>query len=126
MLAPKNIPAEFSTWNQKHKAPVGEWWWYQYVNSQILGNNFAWRNRYQLPHWLIQQIGPFGFQINSLTRTFEYPWCFLATPLESGMRVVEVGTGSSGFQFVLAQFGIDFTSVDRNFSISTGKGNKGV
>ncbi|MBW4688740.1 MAG: class I SAM-dependent methyltransferase [Komarekiella atlantica HA4396-MV6] len=112
MLAPKIIPSKFFIWNQKYKAPVGASWWYQYTNSKITGNNFAWRNRYNLPSELIKQIGPFGFQINSLTRIFEYPWCFFATPLEPGMRVVEVGTGASGFQFVLAQCSLDVTSVD--------------
>lgn len=112
MLAPKNIPPEFNAWNQKHKAPVGANWWYKYVNSQITGNNFTWRNRYKLPHFLIRKIGSFGFQVNSLTRIFEYPWCFLATPLQPGMSAVEVGAGASGFQFVLAEAGLDITSVD--------------
>ena len=57
-------------------------------------------------------IGPFGFQANSVTRAFEYPWCFLVTPLSEGMRVVEVGAGASGFQFALASHGLDVTSVD--------------
>ncbi|AFZ23241.1 methyltransferase family protein [Cylindrospermum stagnale PCC 7417] len=112
MLAPKNIPSEYTAWNQKQKAPVGANWWYEYVNSQKPGNNFIWRNRYKWPSFIIKKIGPFGFQVNSLSRIFEYPWCFLATPLQPGMRVVEVGAGASGFQFALAQAGLDVTSVD--------------
>lgn len=112
MLAAKNLPCEFTTWNLKHKAPCGADWWVKFVNSQIPGHNFAWRNRYNLPSWLIRQIGSFGFQLNSLTRIFEYPWCFFATPLEPGMRVLEIGAGASGFQFLLADYGLDVTSVD--------------
>jgi SAM-dependent methyltransferase len=112
MLARKKLPEKFAAWNRKHKAPFGARWWSQYIDSKIKGHNFAWRNRMKLPHWLIRQIGPFGFQINSLTRTFEYPWCFFATPLAAGMRVVEIGAGASGFQFVLAESGLDVTSVD--------------
>ncbi|HBB30447.1 MAG TPA: hypothetical protein DDZ80_15275 [Cyanobacteria bacterium UBA8803] len=108
MLAPKNLPQEFTTWNIQHKAPEGPYWWVKVVR----GRNFAWRNRYNLPPWLIRQIGPFGFQLNSLARSFEYPWCFFATPLEAGMQVLEVGAGSSGFQFVLAKSRLEVTSVD--------------
>lgn len=64
------------------------------------------------PGWLMRRIGPFAFQVNSLTRTFEYPWCFYATPLSKGMSAVEIGAGASGFQFVLAKRGLDVVSVD--------------
>jgi 2-polyprenyl-3-methyl-5-hydroxy-6-metoxy-1,4-benzoquinol methylase len=57
-------------------------------------------------------MGPFAFQINSLTRTFEYPWSFYATTLRPGMRSVDLGAGASGFQFVLAQSGVEVVSVD--------------
>jgi SAM-dependent methyltransferase len=112
MLAPKSLPENFAAWNQKYKAPDGASWWVNFVNSEIRGHNFAWRNRMKLPVWIIQQIGAFGFQLNSATRTFEYPWCFFVTPLEPGMRVVEIGAGAAGFQFVLANCGLDVTSVD--------------
>jgi SAM-dependent methyltransferase len=112
MLAPKNLPHDFAEWNKKYNSPFGSEWWYKYINSQIKGNNFFWLNRYKLPAWIIKNIGYFGFQINSQTRIYEYPWCFKAASLEAGMRVVELGAGASGFQFVLAEYGIDVTSVD--------------
>ncbi|MCP2728304.1 class I SAM-dependent methyltransferase [Limnofasciculus baicalensis] len=112
MLAPKIISNKFTDWNQKHKAPFGSEWWYKFVNSKNRGSNFAWRNRFKIPYLLMQQIGAFGFQHNSQTRIFEYPWCFFATPLEAGMRVLEVGAGASGFQFILAEHGLEVTSVD--------------
>ncbi|MDJ0517805.1 MAG: hypothetical protein QNJ74_16670 [Trichodesmium sp. MO_231.B1] len=88
MLAPKDLPENFNNWNQKHKAPKGALWWYKYINSNITGNNLTWRNRFKLPDWLIREIGAFGFQINSQSRVFEYPWCFIATALSPGMQVV--------------------------------------
>ncbi len=114
MLAPKDLPTNFDNWNRQYKVPSGELWWAKYVRSKIRGGNFLWRNRYKLPHWLIKQIGFFGFQVQPITsqRVFEYPWCFFVTPLEAGMSVIELGAGASGFQFVLAENALDVTSVD--------------
>lgn len=56
--------------------------------------------------------GIFGFQTNNSNRTFEYPWAFLATTLEPGMKALEIGGGLSGFQFALAKSGLLVTNVD--------------
>lgn len=66
----------------------------------------------RLPDVLMRVLGPFAFQANSLTRIAEYPWCYHATELVPGMEVIELGAGSSGFQFVLSEAGLRVTSVD--------------
>ncbi len=107
MLAPQDLPAQFAAWNRAHRAPFGPRWW------RVLGcPRGIWRRRMQLPVGAMRRIGPFGFQKNSPARAFEYPWAWFATPLEPGMRVVELGAGASGLQFVLADQGLDVTMVD--------------
>ncbi len=97
MLAPHKIPAEFITWNKTHHAPFGresEW-------AKVLGyKNHA---RY---------CGPFAVQRNNSTREFEYPWAFHSTPIQRGQRVLEIGGGLSGFQFLLDKCGCKVTNVD--------------
>jgi SAM-dependent methyltransferase len=56
--------------------------------------------------------GPFGFQNNNTTREAEYPWAFFATPITNGLRVLEIGGGLAGFQFVLDRAGCDVVNVD--------------
>ena len=120
MLAPRELPEAFVEWNRQHKAPFGSKWW----NDLLWSKSFAigptkyarqltWKYRTRWPSWVLQSIGPFGFQINSATRTYEYPWACYATPLGNGnLRAIDIGSGASGFQFVLASAGIQVTSVD--------------
>lgn len=112
MLAPRNLPAHFAAWNRAHRAPFGPRWWRTLVRLHLRRPGVLWRRRMHLPAWAMRRIGPFGFQKNSPARAFEYPWCFFATPLARGMRVVDLGAGASGFQFVLADRGLDVTMVD--------------
>jgi SAM-dependent methyltransferase len=116
MLAPNKLPGNYRAWNRKQKAPCGSPQWIRLLQSplaaRIAGGRYAWRNRMAFPGWLMRRVGAFSFQLNSLTRTFEYPWCFYATPLSAGMSVVEIGAGAAGFQFVLAKQGLNVTSVD--------------
>jgi 2-polyprenyl-3-methyl-5-hydroxy-6-metoxy-1,4-benzoquinol methylase len=114
MLAPNTIPHEFRVWNQKYKSPFGALWWVLLTQSRLRfpGRDTLWANRMNLPFWLLHCIGPFGYQQNSPSRKFEYPWCFFATPLHPGMHAVEIGAGASGFQFVMVQQGVEVISVD--------------
>lgn len=57
-------------------------------------------------------MGPFAIQPNNTTRRFEYPWAFHATPLDAGMRVLEIGGGLSGFQFALDRHGCAVVNID--------------
>ena len=120
MLAPRELPQSFAAWNNVYRAPVGASWWVRLINSRYVGlysleggpGWLAWKFRSRLPSVIIRSIGPFGFQPNSRTRTYEYPWAFFATPLTTGLDVVELGSGVSGFQFVVASIGANVTSVD--------------
>jgi hypothetical protein len=58
------------------------------------------------------RFGPFGFQFISGTREFEYPWVYFAAGAGPGMRVLDVGAGLSGLQFVLAGEGCEVVNVD--------------
>ncbi len=120
MLAPSVLPNEYRAWNQKHMAPFGPRWWIHILESRLYGRfasrvslgRIAWQKRMSLPYWLMRRMGPFAFQRNSRTRAFEYPWCYHATTLARGMQVAEIGAGASGFQFVLAESGLNVVSVD--------------
>ncbi len=57
-------------------------------------------------------LGPFSVQRNNSTRAFEYPWAFEVGNLRPGMKVLEIGGGLSGFQFVVAQLGCSVVNVD--------------
>jgi SAM-dependent methyltransferase len=57
--------------------------------------------------------GPFGWQGNNSTRVFEYPWAYHAIRRAgSNLRILEVGGGLSGLQFVLAREGYFVVNVD--------------
>jgi cyclopropane fatty-acyl-phospholipid synthase-like methyltransferase len=69
----------------------------------------------------MRALGPFAFQRNNTTRAFEYPWAFFAVGPEPGLRVLEIGGGLSGLQFVLSACGARVVNVDPG-EVSTGKG----
>lgn len=111
MIAPKTLPKSYQEWNARNLAPYGAGWW-QTLNGLPLVGGMLWNRRFLLPLGVMRAAGAFGFQRNSLTRTFEYPWCAEASKLEPGMSVIELGAGASGFQFYLANTGMNVTSVD--------------
>ena len=120
MLAPSKLPNEYCAWNRECKAPFGPRLWSRFLEGKYYGRfgwrwspgRVAWTNRMKFSRWVMRRLGPFAFQSNSGTRTFEYPWAFHATTLSAGMRAVEIGGGASGFQFILAERGLDVESVD--------------
>ncbi len=107
MLAPSSLPEKFIQWNVRHGAPFGR--------------SSVWKERC-LPRTLYERYrGPFAIQPNNTSREFEYPWAFYAMPLKRGQRVLEIGGGLSGFQFVLAQEGCSVVNVDPGME-AKGKG----
>jgi 2-polyprenyl-3-methyl-5-hydroxy-6-metoxy-1,4-benzoquinol methylase len=100
MIARKNLPESYRKWNTKWTAPYGR--------------------RRLLPAWgpLVwieaKWRGPFGWQgRNNTTRIFEYPWAYHAIARRgSGLRILEIGGGLSGLQFVLAIEGNHVVNVD--------------
>jgi hypothetical protein len=100
VIGRKPVPAEYREWNRIWGAPSG----HPVSRSLIV------EQRLDDPDPL--RYGPFGFQPSSMTRRFEYPWAYFTACLSPGLRVLEVGGGLSGFQFVLATEGCRVTNVD--------------
>ena len=99
MIAPALLPEKYREWNAHWSAPRG--------------TRFAqWKMSSRMRVLSAPLVGMFAFQENNSTRAYEYPWAFFATPLERGMRALEIGGGLSGFQFVLSRYGIKVTNVD--------------
>lgn len=98
MLAPNKIPQIFDDWNHANGAPFGHY-------PIMITKNGERTVR-------IGRRGPFAFQSNNTTRTFEYPWAFYEAKLAPDMRVVELGAGLSGLQFVMDQYGCHVINID--------------
>jgi 2-polyprenyl-3-methyl-5-hydroxy-6-metoxy-1,4-benzoquinol methylase len=104
MLARREMPPEYVEWNEKWGAPIGHW-----RRGQRFWGRF-------LPEDLRTRLGgPFSVQNNTENRAFEYPWAFHAVPVEKGMKVVDLGGGLAGFQFVLSQECSQVINVDPGF-----------
>lgn len=101
MIGERRLPAEFEGWNEEHGAPFGRGDPFWVRAKRLLPWSMLWRHR-----------GPFAFQPNSTLRQFEYPWAFHAVSLRPGQRVLEIGGGLSGFQFVLDRMGCRVVNVD--------------
>lgn len=100
MIASNESPPEYSAWNERWGAPLG------------LRVERPLEILYRFADHDPRRYGPFGFQHNSLTRLFEYPWAFHTAELRPGMRVIDVGGWLSGFQVVLADAGCEVFNVD--------------
>src|SRR5580692_3156584 len=101
MLALSNVPENYNRWNLLHGAPYGRippipWWKRKFISAEETA----------------RLRGPFAIQLNNTIREFEYPWAFDVAKLSPGMRVLEIGGGLAGFQFVLDQFGCKVVNVD--------------
>jgi len=108
VIARKKLPAEFVAWNEEWGSPYGYRGNRMYREGQVPDR--------AIPEAMANpadpDFGPFAFQWNSDTRIFEYPWAFLTAKTEPGMRVLDIGGGVSGMQYVLAQGGCDVVNVD--------------
>jgi len=101
MLAPRGIPQDYSQWNEANGSPFGH---------QIYIPR--WKRRFMSEENIERLRGPFAVQMNNSIRQFEYPWAFDVAALRPKMRVLEIGGGLAGFQFVLDQFGCQVVNVD--------------
>ncbi|MFI9388415.1 class I SAM-dependent methyltransferase [Kutzneria sp. NPDC052558] len=106
MIGRRNLPERYEAFNREWGAPYGH----------TIAQRLSIQDRLDSPERA--SFGPFAFQVNSLTRTFEYPWAFDAAELRKGMRVIEVGGGLSGFQFVVAGKGCEVVNVDPATSVN--------
>ena len=100
MLGRRKLPQAYRAWNLKWGAPFG----------RPSAHGLSLRQR--LESKSAASFGPFAFQPSNLTRAFEYPWSFFAGHIRPGMRVLDVGGGLFGMQFVLALSGCSVTNVD--------------
>jgi 2-polyprenyl-3-methyl-5-hydroxy-6-metoxy-1,4-benzoquinol methylase len=101
MLAPRDIPKQFREWNLVHGAPRGR--------TDAISK---WKRRFMSADSIQRRRGPFSLQKNNTTREFEYPWAFHVAELKPDMRVLEIGGGLSGLQFVLDSIGCKVVNVD--------------
>lgn len=102
MLAKKNLEPRFLSWNKKWGSPFGHpARWFEKFTERFLPASRITINR-----------NIFSLQPNNDTRAFEYPWAFFSADFKPGMRVLEVGGGLSGFQFVLSKSGMHVTNID--------------
>lgn len=108
MIGRRDLPASYRAFNRTWGAPLGPRW--------LLA--MPTRTRRFVPPRL---TGPFAFHPdNSVTRAFEYPWAFHATPLDAGMVAVDVGGSLGGLQFVLARSGLRVINVDPSDEAANG------
>jgi 2-polyprenyl-3-methyl-5-hydroxy-6-metoxy-1,4-benzoquinol methylase len=105
MLARMMMEPRFLDWNRRWGAPFGRE--KQPVDPNAFGNAVGAAAREE-----ISRLGMFSAQPNNSTRVFEYPWAYFAAGLHAPMKVLEIGGGLSGFQFVLSREGHDVDNVD--------------
>ena len=102
------MPVLHREWNRKHAAPFGRTL-YRWTRDMPVGVRLIDATIFKAVPSL---RGPFAFQPNNATREAEYPWAFYATPIAPGLKVLEIGGGLSGFQFVLDRAGCQVVNVD--------------
>ncbi|MGH9121171.1 MAG: class I SAM-dependent methyltransferase [Acidimicrobiales bacterium] len=100
MLATRVLPSDYHAWNARWHAPQGP-----DGTTYLASEEGVSRRRGRA-------LGPFVWQPNSSTRAFEYPWAFFEIAPRKGLRVLEIGGGLSGLQFVVATEGAHVVNVD--------------
>jgi SAM-dependent methyltransferase len=107
------LPPEYASWNKKWGAPWGHGAGIPGLatTTRLAGVNYR----------LAPFLGPFAYQLNSSTRTYEFPWAYDAVRPTPGLRVLEIGGALSGLQFVLARAGCEVHNVDPFFDYGGGE-----
>jgi 2-polyprenyl-3-methyl-5-hydroxy-6-metoxy-1,4-benzoquinol methylase len=109
MLARRELPHEYAQWNRAWAAPYG-----RHSPAVALLRPLG-------RHRVRRARGPFAFQGNTTTRTYEYPWAYHQLAGLDASRILEIGGALSGLQFVLAKLGHEVHNVDPFFDY--GRGN---
>ncbi|MFC4587989.1 class I SAM-dependent methyltransferase [Sphaerisporangium corydalis] len=99
MIGRRVLPQEQLEWNERWGVPYGH---------DCKDLSIAQRIEDPDP----SRFGPFAYQRNNHTRLFEYPWAYFTAKTEPGMRVIDVGGGLGGLQYVLASEGCEVVNVD--------------
>jgi len=116
VLAKRVLPPEYATWNKKWGAPLG--------HRGVPGLAEVAR-RAGVNYRLAPIFGPFAYQSNSSTRTYEFPWAYHVVRPTSALRVLEIGGALSGLQFALARAGSEVHNVDPFFDYGGGEYRSG-
>jgi 2-polyprenyl-3-methyl-5-hydroxy-6-metoxy-1,4-benzoquinol methylase len=109
MLARRQLPPEFEMWNQKWGVPYGA---HATATSVVNLLPASVRARIYAQRAVKRARGPFSFQPNSSTRSYEYPWVYYQLPGLGTTRILDIGGALSGLQFVLAKDGKEVHNVD--------------
>jgi len=99
MIGRQPLPDAYVAWNQRWGAPYGRVAWTATAD----------RERFSEP---TADMGPFAFHLAGDMQTFEYPWAYFAAQAGAGHRLLEVGGGTRGLQFVLARDGCRVVTVE--------------
>jgi methyltransferase family protein len=105
MIAPRYLPPDYERWNHRWHAPFGR----RTRLARLVSPRRALGARLR---------GPFAFQPNNGTRTFEYPWAHATIAAHRAARggraltIVELGGSLAGLQWVLAREGHRVRNVD--------------
>ncbi|RMH27979.1 MAG: class I SAM-dependent methyltransferase [Planctomycetota bacterium] len=108
MIAPSRLPPAYKDWNRRMGAPFGSRL-ERLARSLPRGRGLVERTLFR---WAPSVRGPFAIQPNNTIRVFEYPWAYEAIAPEPGLRVLDIGGGLAGMQFVLARAGASVVNVD--------------
>jgi len=109
MLARRELPMEYDRWNRTWGAPFGR---HQFASQMLKRAGTATRDSVLGSATMRRARGPFAFQWNTVTRTYEYPWAYSQVADLGPSRILEIGGALSGLQFVLAKDGHDVHNVD--------------
>jgi SAM-dependent methyltransferase len=110
MLAPMILEPRFVDWNRRWGAPFG-------LTGQPVDHTRFGGILNEAAATEIARFGLFSAQPNNSTRQFEYPWAYYQAQLERPMKVLEIGGGLSGFQFVLNREGHAVDNVDPGMDV---------
>jgi SAM-dependent methyltransferase len=110
MLARMILEPRFVDWNRQWGAPFGVEG--RAVDPHAFGGLIGADASNE-----ISRLGMFSTQPNNSTRLFEYPWAYFNADLRPSMRVLEIGGGLSGFQFVLSREGHVVDNVDPGMEV---------
>lgn len=118
MLARRELPLDFWRFNHTWGAPDGR---RKLLAQQLQRLPASLKVTVERdPHYR-RALGPFAFQPNTSTRTFEYPWAYHQLADLGPSRILEIGGALSGLQFVLAKDGHDVHNVDPFFDYGSGE-----
>jgi SAM-dependent methyltransferase len=109
MLARRELPMEYDVWNRNWGAPFGR---HQFALEMLKRVGTATRETVLRNARMRRARGPFAFQWNTVTRTYEYPWAYYQVAGLGPSRILEIGGALSGLQFVLAKDGHEVHNVD--------------